>query len=377
MSYYEYLLIFLTFIFCGYACYTDLKTQKIRNICSFGLLYAGILSQLMAWFLGTTTPFYILGLFFGSGISAIAFYWFGIFSPGDSKLFWGLCLVFPPPLFRLLNGITSFPPLILALNIIIPYTLGVLGYLFFKFLLRHNKFEILRNSLIANLQKKILLKQIFNLLLLVGVGSAITYISKLFEWEIIRPLQISLVLTTFILLRKLLFRLPKTPTYYMIIVFACIWISLKASTSITMFIASFAFFLGLYFVIFIIVKQLILGLAMTLDRNIDIVNLKAGMIPAEQIVQITDQDGFVSYEKQQVTFSSGMTGNIIISPSATGLSKEEITELKNLADQGVFAKFENKIKIQPDICFAPVISIGALLTILCQGPFYLKLIQIF
>lgn len=377
MSYYEYLLIFLTFVFCGYACYTDLKTQKIHNICTFGLLYAGILSQLMAWHFGTTTPFYILGLFFGSGIFAIAFYWFGIFSPGDSKLFWGLCLVFPPPLFRLLNGITSFPPLILALNIIIPYTLGVLGYLFFKFLLRHNKLEILRNSLMANLKKEVLLKQIFNLLLLIGVGSAITYISKLFEWEIIRPLQISLVLTTFILMRKLLSRLPKTPTYYTIIGFACIWISLKASTSITMFIASFAFFLGVYIVIFAIAKQLVLGLAMTLDRNIDIINLKVGMIPAEQIVKITRQDSVVYYEKQQATFSTAITDNIIISPSATGLSEEEITELKNLADQGVFAKFENKIKIQPDICFAPVISIGALLTILCQGPFYLKLIQIF
>ncbi|MYK18338.1 hypothetical protein F4055_09270 [Candidatus Poribacteria bacterium] len=88
MSYYEYFLIFLALAFCGYASYTDLKTQKIRNFCSLGLLYIGTLSQLMAWYLGTTTPLYILGLFFGSGLIAFAFYWFGIFSPGDSKLFW-------------------------------------------------------------------------------------------------------------------------------------------------------------------------------------------------------------------------------------------------------------------------------------------------
>ena len=377
MSYYEYSLIFLALIFCGYACYTDLKIQKIRNICSFGLLYAGMLSQLMAWYLGKTTPLYILGLFFGSGIAAVAFYWFGIFSPGDSKLFWGLCLIFPSPLFRLLSGALSFPPLILALNILIPYTIGVLGYLLFKFLLKRNKLEILRNSLIPNLQKEILLSKTFNLLLLIGIGSAITYISKLFAWEISRFLQFSLILAAFILVQKLLSRLPKKPIYYTIIGFICIWISLKISTSISGFIYGFTIFFGLYFVIFVIAKQLLLGLAMTLDRNIDIVNLKVGMIPAEQIVQKTHQNDVVYYEKQQAAFSSGVTGNIIISPSAIGLSKKEIAELKNLSDQGAFAKFGNKIKVQPDICFAPVITVGALLTILCQGPFYLKLMQIF
>ncbi|MDE0015127.1 MAG: hypothetical protein OXU51_02995, partial [Candidatus Poribacteria bacterium] len=78
MSVYEYFLIFLALIFCCYASYTDLKTQKIRNFCSLGLLYGGTLSQLMAWYLGTTTPLYILALFFGSGLIAFAFYWFGI-----------------------------------------------------------------------------------------------------------------------------------------------------------------------------------------------------------------------------------------------------------------------------------------------------------
>ena len=109
MSVYEYFLIFLALAFCGYASYTDLKTQKIYNFCSLGLLYGGTLSQLMAWYLGTTTPLYILALFFGSGLIAFAFYWFGIFSPGDSKLFWGLCLIFPLSLFRNLSGSFEFP----------------------------------------------------------------------------------------------------------------------------------------------------------------------------------------------------------------------------------------------------------------------------
>ena len=219
--------------------------------------------------------------------------------------------------------------------------------------------------------------QIFNLLLLVGIGSTITYITGFFAWEINRPLQISLVLTTFILVRILLSKIPKTTTYYAVIGFACIWVSLNVSSSITGFIYSFGIFLGIYFFIFIIAKQLVLGLAMLLVKDIDIANLQIGMIPAEQIVERKHQDGSIYYEKRQVTFSSGITGNIIVTPSATGLSKETIEGLKKLADQGVFTKYGNQIKIQPDICFAPVITVGVLLTVLCQGPFYLQFIQLF
>lgn len=331
----------------------------------------------MAWFLGTTTPLYITGLFFGSGIVAFALYWFGIFSPGDSKLFWGLCLILPPPLFRLLSGMVSFPPLILMLNIVIPYTIGIIGFLLFKAVFIGHNLRIISRSIIPNLQKRILLMQIFNLLLLVGIGSTISYLVGFFAWEINRPLQIGLVLTIFTLVQTLLSNIPKNTTYYAVIGFTCIWISLKVSASISGFIYSFAIFLGIYFFIFIIAKQLVLGLAMLLVKDIDIAHLQIGMIPAEQIVQTKDQDGRVSYEKRQATFSSGITDNLIITPSATGLSQETITELKKLADQGAFTKYGNQIKIQPDICFAPVITVGVLLTILCQGPFYLQFIQLF
>ena len=116
---------------------------------------------------------------------------------------------------------------------------------------------------------------------------------------------------------------------------------------------------------------------MLLVKDIDIANLQVGMIPAEQIVERKHKDGSIYYEKRQVTFSSGITGNIIVTPSATGIRKKTITELQELAEQGAFTEYGNQIKIQPDICFAPVITVGVLLTVLCQGPFYLQLIQLF
>ena len=375
MSHYEYFLIFLALVFCGYASYTDLKTQKIRNFCSLGLLYVGTLSQVMAWYLGTTTPLYILGLFCGSGLIAFALYWFGIFSPGDSKLFWGLCLIFPLSLFRNLSGALSFPPLILALNIIVPYSIGILGYLLFKFILRQNKLDFFRYFFKSNFQKVALLEKLFGLLLFIGIGSALTYLLQRVGWEPDRFLRLVLVLVAFTLIQKFLSLLPKTPVYYAVISFVCIWLAMQTTPSVSVFLSGFAFFLGLYFVVFVIAKQLVLSLAsITLDNAVDVNGLQVGMIPAEQIVRVEQQDGTIHYEKKQVGFSSGQDDNIVISPDPSGLTTEEIAQLPELAAEGVFAEFGNRINVQPSIRFAPVISIGAVLTVLCQGPFYLKLL---
>ena len=375
MSHYEYFLIFLALVFCAYASYTDLKTQKIRNFCSLGLLYVGTLSQVMAWYLGTTTPLYILGLFCGSGLIAFALYWFGIFSPGDSKLFWGLCLIFPLSLFRNLSGALGFPPLVLALNIIVPYSIGILGYLLFKFILRQNKLDFFRYFFKSNFQKAALLEKFFSLLLFIGIGSVLTYLLQRVGWEPDRFLRLVLVLVAFTLIQKLLSLLPKTPVYYAVISFVCIWLAMQTTPSASVFLSGFAFFLGLYFVVFVIAKQLVLSLAsITLDNAVDVNGLQVGMIPAEQIVRVEQQDGTIHYEKKQVGFSSGQDDNIVISPDPSGLTTEEIAQLRELAAEGVFAEFGNRINVQPSIRFAPVIFIGALLTVLCQGPFYLKLL---
>ena len=378
MSYYEYFLIFLALVFCAYASYTDLKTQKIRNFCSLGLLYAGTLSQLMAWYLGTTTPLYISGLFFGSGLIAFAFYWFGIFSPGDSKLFWGLCLIFPLSLFSNLSGVLSFSPLILALNIIIPYSIGLLGYLLFKFVSMRNKLDIFRYFFKSNFQKTALLEKFFSLLVLIGIGSVLTYLLQRVGWEPDWFLRLVFVLVAFTLIQKLLSPLPKTPVYYAVIGFVCVWLAVQTTPSVSVFLSGFAFFLGLYLVVFVIAKQLILSLAsLTLDNTVDVKGLQVGMIPAEQIVRVEQPDGTVRYQRKQVGFSSGQDENVVISPNPSGLTLEEIAQLRDLAGAGAFAQFGNRINVQPSIRFAPVISVGALLTILCQGPFYFKLTQLF
>ena len=378
MSHYEYFLIFLALGFCGYASYTDLKTQRIRNLCSLGLLYVGTLSQFMAWYLSATTPLYLLGLFFGSGLIAFGFYWFRIFSPGDAKLFWGLCLIFPVSLFRNLSGTLSFAPLVLALNIVVPYSIAVLGYLLFKFVSVPNKLELLRHFVRSNFQKAALLKRLFSLLLFLGIGSVLAILLQRVGWEPDRFLHLVCVLVAFTLVQKVLSLLPKTWIFYAVISSTCLWLAIQAAPSISVFLSTFAFFLVLYFVVFFVAKQLILSLASAmLDSTIDVSRLQPGMVAAEQIVQVEQPDGSTLYERQLVEFSRGRGENVVISPDPAGLTAEEVDRLQHLAAAGAFAECGNQIKIQPAVRFAPIITIGVLLTILCQGPFYLKLMQFF
>ena len=354
MSIYEYFLIFLALIFCGYASYTDLKTQKIYNFCSLGLLYGGTLSQLMAWYLGTTTPLYILGLFLGSGLMGFALYWFGIFSPGDSKLFWGVCLIFPLSLFRDLSGPLSFPPLILALNIIIPYSVGMLGYLLFRFVSVPSKLALFRGFLMSNFQKAPLLEKLFNLIFFIGLGTALTLLLEQLGWYPDPFLRLVLVLGVFVLAQKLLSPVPKTPVYYASVGFACVWLAVRSTPSVSAFLTGFAFFLGLYFIVFIIAKQLVLGLAsLILERTVDVRDLQVGMIPAEQIVRVSQPDGTVHYEKKQIEFSSGHADNIVISPDPAGLDAEKIAQLQYLAAEGVACRIRESDKGSTCCSFCP------------------------
>ena len=333
----------------------------------------------MVWYLGTTTPLYILGLFCGSGLIAFAFYWFSIFSPGDAKLFWGLCLIFPLSLFRSLSGILGFAPLVLALNIVVPYSIGALAYLLFKFVLMRNKLEFIRYFFRSNFQKTILIEKLFNLLLFIGVGSGLKYLLAPLGWEPDPLLRLLFVLVAFTLTQKLLsLWLPKTQIYYAMIGFTCLYLAIQAAPSLPAFLASFTFFFALYFLVFFVAKQLILSVAsVMLDSTIEVNRLQPGMVPAEQIVRVEQQNGSIRYEKRRAEFSRGWDKNVVISPDPAGLTAEEVDQLQRLTGAGVFAEFGNQIKVQPAIRFAPIITVGALLTILCQGPFYLKLMQFF
>ena len=109
---------------------------------------------------------------------------------------------------------------------------------------------------------------------------------------------------------------------------------------------------------------------MVLGQEIDISDLREGMVPAEQIVKTKADDGEVTYSKNDFALPNVLNLNIILGTFPGGVSKEKAAELKQLTADGQFESFDNKIRIQRSVHFAPVIFFGVILTILCRGPFF-------
>ena len=84
---YQNLFISLLLFFCCYATYTDLRERKIKNFCSYGLIYAGILSQVVAVLSGSSALLSSIFTIVGGFLIVIVLYWFGIFAVGDANSF--------------------------------------------------------------------------------------------------------------------------------------------------------------------------------------------------------------------------------------------------------------------------------------------------
>ncbi|MCY3722842.1 MAG: hypothetical protein OXG97_11535 [Candidatus Poribacteria bacterium] len=372
---YEAILLFLALAFCGYASWTDIKTYKIPNLCSMCLIYAGTLGQLMAWFLGLTTSLNIVILFVVSGAFAIGFYTFGIFSPGDSKLFWGVCLILPSWWFGPIQEMLVFPPVVLALNIIIPYTMVAGGYLIVKLVRVRGTGAVLIQLAKSALDRDSVLEKLYGLLQFILIGAGLTYLFEKAGWQLDQMMQLVLTLIIFAGVQKVLGSLLKTPTAVVIVLFGNGWLILKNAPSIGLLLGGLAFLLGFYLLIFVVAKQLVLQLASAaFDRIIEVSALQAGMILSEHIFKMEQEDGCAYYEKRMSR--SERQGGKLITTDPVGLSAETINELKSLVKENAFIHFDNKIRIQPAIRFAPVIAFGGLLTVLCKGPFHLGIISL-
>lgn len=372
---YEAILLFLAFGFCGYASWTDIKTHKIPNVCSMCLIYAGTLGQLMAWFLGLTTPLNFAILFVASGVIAIGFYTFGVFSPGDSKFFWGLCLILPSWWFGPIQELLMFPPVVLALNIIIPYSMVAVGYLIVKLARVRGTGAVLIQLMKSSLNRDSVLEKLYGLLQFILIGAGLTFLLEKVGWQLDRMIQLVLVLAIFAGVQQMVSRLLKTPTAVVIVLFLSGWLIIRSATSIGLLLAGIAFSICFYLIVFIVARQVVLQLAsVAFDRVVEVSDLQVGMILSEHIVKMEQEDGCVYYEKQMDR--SERQGGELITTDPVGLSAETISELQSLVKENAFVHFDNKIRIQPTIRFAPVIAFGGLLTVLCKGPFHLGIISL-
>ena len=373
---YQNLFIALLLFFCLYATYTDLRERKIKNFCSYGTIYAGILCQVNSVLSGSGTLSGSISTILGGFLIVLALYWFGIFAAGDAKLIWGASMLMPIGLFTEANAFPQYMPTTLIINIFVPYCLILVVYLFIKTKMRQ-KWEAFMNIFRQENFRKQIFDMIFSLILLLGLQQLVT-VTFSPDWlgiELGFWYQLLLVLFLFFTLSHYVakYSLEKIRNFVVCVVLIEL-IVITTPWSLDAWGAAYIPILKVYFVyiaIFFFLRRFIHNLdSMVLDREIDITELKEGMVPAERILKVEGEDGEAAYSKQGFSLPNVLNTNIVLGTLPGGVSKEKTEELKQLAEEGKFEDFDNKVRIQYSLRFAPVIFLGVILTLLFQGPFF-------
>ena len=371
---YQNLFISLLLLFCCYAAYTDLRERKIKNVCSYGLIYAGILSQIVAVLSGSSDLLNSIFTVVGGFLIVIALYWFGIFAAGDAKLVWGASLLMPAGLFAEATAFAQYTPTTLVINIFVPYCMILVTYLCLKTDVQQ-KWQAFMSIFRKEDFRKQIFERIFSLIFLLGLRQLVMLSLRWLGIELGLWHQLLIIFSLYLTLSYYVkkFGLERIRNYVVCVVLIELMI---ITTPWTLDAWSEAYvpllkIYLLYLAVFLFGKHFIENLdSMVLDREVDISDLKEGMVPAEQIVKIEGDDGEITYSKEGFALPNVLNSNIILGTLPGGVSKEKIAELKRLSEDGEFEVFDNTIRIQHSLRFAPVICLGVILTLLCRGPFF-------
>lgn len=372
---YQNLFIVLLLLFCLYATYTDIRERKIKNFCSYGAIYAGILCQVTSVLSGSGTLSGSISTVVGGFFIVLALYWYGILSAGDAKLVWGASLLMPIGLFAEASGFAQYTPTTLIINIFVPYCLILVAYLFIKTKTRQ-KWEAFMKILRQENFREEIIHHIFRLVLLLGLGQLITLSLDWLGIELGFWYRLLLVLSPYFILRHYVekFGLEKVFNYVMCVVLIQLMV-ITTPWTLDAWAGAYIPLLKVYFIyiaIFFFGRHFIHNLdGVVLDREVLISELEEGMVPAEQIVKTEGEDGEVTYNKEGFALPNVLNSNIVLGTLPSGVSREKTAELKQLAEEGKFEDFDNKIRIQRSLRFAPVICLGVILSLLCRGPFFM------
>ena len=371
---YQNLFISLLLLFCCYAAYTDLRERKIKNFCSYGLIYAGILSQVIAVLSGSSALLNSIFTVVGGFLIVLALYWFGIFAAGDAKLVWGASLLMPAGLFSEVAAYAQYTPTTLIINIFVPYCMILVTYLCLKTDVRQ-KWQAFMSIFRQEDFRKQIFERIFSLIFLLGLRQLVMLSLRWLGIELGLWHQLLIIFSLYLTLSYYVkkFGLERIRNYVVCVVLIELMI-ITTPWTLSAWSEAYVPLLKiylLYLAVFLFGKHFIENLdSMVLDREVDISDLKEGMVPAEQIVKTEGDDGEVTYSKQGFALPNVLNSNIILGTLPGGVSKEKVAELKRLSEDGEFEAFDNTIRIQHSLRFAPVICLGVILTLLCRGPFF-------
>jgi preflagellin peptidase FlaK len=362
MSLFEIIIVVFVLLCCFYVSYTDIKFKKIGNPYTYGLVAFGLACQGIFAYLGITTFQKVLSLLFGGLTIAFLFYYLGIWPPGDSKLFWGVSLALPPTIYS--HGLWNYPPFIIAVNTFVPYFLVMVALILLRTSFQQ-KLQVLRYTL----SPRFLLRFALSLLSFMGLSALI---NLLLPFRLDYFSSIILFIALFSLLDRFV---ERGKQLYFLLPFSAVSILMAVNNPYHFFstIAITASF-------FLLFRFLIAPLGDYLFvHEVEILDLKEGDVPANIIIR--DEGG--GYKAIDVPFTSFISiasrpkdAEIVMDITPEGLSREKVAELRELAAQGHFTSFGNKVKVQESVPFAPIILLGVILTIICRGVFIERLLEL-
>lgn len=371
---YGHFLTALVLGFSAWASYTDIRWGKVRNLCSFGLIWVGVLVQLVYLLRHDVQLSVVLTTVLGGLAVAVLLYWIGILAAGDVKLFYGICLALPPQVFQW-GSASMFPPLVLAVNTFVPYAFSLLAIL----LWRSSGKDKLR-VVLEGLRPKKLGALLLTLTIFVTFSSLVY---KALEWVgLFLPFRVTgfpaliIVILMFSILRKrvtewipqITARLggfgKKAYLYYPVL--------LLAGLAIYRFGAPWTFLRRLLSAVaFVYVLGRLMELAShVLDSETPIDEVEPGMILSEPIIEYGTADGGVGYHigPDLPDDSGAVSASVFANPGR--LSEVSVEHLRELSAAGAFAACGDAVRVQRPVKFAPVMLVGVLITVFSGGFFY-------
>jgi len=362
MSLFEIFVIVVVLAVCLYTSYTDTRLKEIGNLYTYGLVAFGLVCQALFIYLGITTLLQVLWLLLGGLAAAFLMYYLGIWSPGDSKLFWGVSVALPPTLYTF--GRWRYPPFIIVVNTFVPYFLGMMIYILAKTSLRQ-KVQVLQ----ATFAPRFLLRFVLSLVSFTGISALI---NRFLPFNLDYFSAIILFVVLFSLFDRLV---AKEKQLYFLIPFSAASV-LLALNNPSYFLTMMAITAGLFLFLCFFVATL--G-DFVFVQQVDVRNLEKGAVPANIIVK--DREG--KYTAQEIPFISFVSiasrprdAEVVMDITPEGLSQEKVAELRELAEEGHFTAFGNKVKVQQAMPFAPIMLCGVILTVLCRGVFIDRLLEL-
>ncbi len=365
-------LIFIFIVLFGLiTSYEDIKEGKIRNKWILSAIIFGTVVYVVDVFFMHSylnyTPYFFPSAFefwiniFSTVIVALLIWHSGLWSAGDGKLF--IAYSFLVPLRYYFTGYTlHFPAITLLINTFVPFLIVMFFYLVFK-----ADFRTHLSVLKFAFSPKIL----FTIILFVFS----------FEWIIAMFFRMIGIYPNLFFIVLFLFIIIMFATKYLGMNFFVLVGVLSAAR----LIFDFGVITNIHFLTNLLVTSLILIFfrfyLLTLayyvfSYPVYIENLKEGMLPAEDIIQVS-KNKFIKKKHLQRSFIQALISRTnehsILKSLPDGLTKEEIAFIQQLHSRG-FLK-DHTLNIYREFPFAPFMFIGVLITLIAGGNIVLVLLH--